>query len=156
MTTDSQIPPLKKEGIKRPRRRPNDELLREVIQSRAGIVAAVAQALGVAPRTVRGWRERSPRVRQMFDEAVSDTIDLAESRLLQGIKKGNVACIIFYLKCKAGWRERSEVEVTVPKAQEIQEGIEQAKRIIASAEGAGLINNLLAIAAGREPGVPLQ
>jgi hypothetical protein len=78
MTGNGHKPPVKSPGdILRKRKRPPDDLLREIVLSRGGIVAAVAAALDVAPRSVRTWRERSPRVRAMFEAAQLASVDMA-------------------------------------------------------------------------------
>ena len=104
------------------------------------------------------WREKSARVRSMFEAATLASIDLAESQLLRGIRNGNTACVIFYLKCKGGWSERAQIEITnsAQARPASGEAVAFAKKIVASPEGPELINKLLAIAAGRNPDAPLQ
>lgn len=132
-----------------PRRikRPTDDLLREVIQNAAGLTTAVAKFLDVDPSTVVRWK-KIPKIAKMFEQVERDKLDLAESTLLKGMKKGNVAFTIFYLKCKGGWREKIDVDLPA-QGKTIQEEVEFAKRIIQNTAGAELINRLLEIAAGR-------
>ena len=136
-----------------PRRikRPADDVLFEVIEKAAGLTTQIAKTLGVDPSTVLRWK-KIKRIGEKFARVEREKVDLAESKILQGMKNGNVACTIFYLKCKGGWREKSEVDVHMPPEEKVREETEIAKRIILSASGAELINKLLAIAAGREPG----
>lgn len=132
-------------------KRPPDEVLFEAIERAAGLTTQLARALGVDPSTVLRWK-KVKRIGDVFARVEREKVDLAESKILQGMKNGNVACTIFYLKCKGGWREKSEVDVHMPPEEKVHEETEIAKRIILSASGAELINRLLAIAAGREPG----
>ena len=52
---------------------------------------------------------KSKRTNEKLDAAVmagrSKTINFVASKLLEAIKKGNIPATIFFLKCKAGWRE---------------------------------------------------
>ena len=94
-------------------KRPPDHILAEIVMNKAGIVSAVAQALNASPRQVRRWRDGSKNVGRLFREAQEAVLDLAESKLIQNIKAGKTADIIWYLECKGkarGWVERSEVE----------------------------------------------
>jgi len=108
------IPPrIKDSGIIRRRKRPTDDVLIQMIEQKAGLVRPISEALGVAPRTVRGWREKSKKIASAFVEVRDGLLDLAESKLLQGIRSGNTACVIFYLKTQGkarGYIERQEVE----------------------------------------------
>lgn len=129
------------------KKRPADALLKEVIEKTAGLTTAIAKVLNVDPSTVLRWK-KIPKVARMFEQVERDKLDLAESTLLQGMKKGNVAFTIFYLKCKGGWREKIDIDLPA-QGKTVQEEVEFAKRIIQNAAGAELINRLLEIAAGR-------
>ncbi|HBO69168.1 MAG TPA: hypothetical protein DD658_03095, partial [Deltaproteobacteria bacterium] len=65
------------------KKRPNDVKLLEVIKAKAAVVSYVAEACGVDPRTVRRWKERSRKVRGMFDEVRESVLDLAEATLIK-------------------------------------------------------------------------
>jgi len=93
-------------------RRPPDEILKKVIQEKAGIVSYVAEALKVTSRQVYRWRNKSKKVEQWFAETRIAVTDLAEATLLKNIKAGKTADTIFYLKCHGkarGYVERMEV-----------------------------------------------
>jgi hypothetical protein len=135
----------------RGRKRPPDDLLFEAIEKTAGLTTQLAKLLHVDPSTVLRWR-KIPKIARVFERVEREKVDLAESKVLQGMKNGNVAFTIFYLKCKGGWREKTEVGLTIDPQDQVREETEIAKRIILSAAGADLINRLLAIASGREPG----
>ena len=80
-------------------KRPKDEVLRKVVEAKAGIVSAVAEALQVDVRTVQRWKARSRKVAKMFEDVHFARLDLAEAELIKAIKRGSVAAMIFYLKC---------------------------------------------------------
>ena len=93
-------------------KRPKDEVLRKVVEAKAGIVSAVAEALQVDVRTVQRWKARSRKVAKMFEDVHFARLDLAEAELIKAIKRGSVAAMIFYLKChgkQRGWVERQEI-----------------------------------------------
>ncbi len=95
-----------------PKRRPSDEILERVIREKAGIVSHVARALGVTPRAVQMWKKNNKKINRMFQSVRDEVLDLAESKLLQNIRAGKTAEIIFYLKCMGksrGYVERQEI-----------------------------------------------
>ena len=94
------------------KKRPSDEVLRKTIESKAGIVSAVAEALQVDVRTVQRWKQGSQRVARMFEDVLVARLDLAESTIIKAIRRDNITAAIFYLKCHGksrGWVERQEV-----------------------------------------------
>jgi hypothetical protein len=94
------------------KKRPSDEVLRKAIESKAGIVSAVAEALGVDVRTVQRWKQGSQKVFRMFEDVLVARLDLAESTIIKAIRRDNITAAIFYLKCHGkhrGWVERHEI-----------------------------------------------
>jgi len=93
-------------------KRPSNEVLRQVVLAKGGIVSYVAEALKVSPRTVRRWKSGSPKIRLMFRETSEALLDMAEAALIKNIKLGRTADTIFFLKCfgrSRGYTERLEV-----------------------------------------------
>ena len=94
------------------KKRPSDQVLRRTIESKAGIVSAVAEALQVDVRTVQRWKQGSQRVARMFEDVLVARLDLAESTIIKAIRRDNITAAIFYLKCHGkhrGWVERQEI-----------------------------------------------
>lgn len=90
--------------------------LAEVAQAllkHSGILSRAAEELECSRPTLQGYLERHPDLRKIADEAVELTIDLAETKLIEKIKRGNLGAIIFYLKTKGkhrGYVERQQVQ----------------------------------------------
>ncbi len=77
----------------------------------SGLVTSAARRLGCNPKTVYRNIERFPALRDVLTEARESSIDLAESKLMEAIKAGNLTAIIFFLKTQGksrGYSERSE------------------------------------------------
>lgn len=147
-----------------PKKRPTDEVLRELVMAKGGIVTYVAQACGTNPRTVRRWRETNKKVNDMFIEARENVLDMAEAGIIGSIKKGNVASMIWVLKCfgrPRGWIERADVHLDVPglSKAEIQEEVTFARRVVSDSTASRLACELLgrvALMDGKAPIVDIE
>jgi len=67
----------------------------------------------VAPRTVRGWREKSKKIASAFVEVTPGPSRSCGVEAPPGYPVGNTACVIFFLKTQGkarGYIERQEVE----------------------------------------------
>lgn len=138
-------------GIKKP---PFD-VLEKAVRAQAGIVSSVARVFEVDPSTVRRWRYGSRKIDALFQEVREETLDLAESKLLQNIKAGKTAEIIFYLKCMGksrGYVERSEISGTdgtpLVSAREIADDRRFVDRMIHDPEARKAYSVLLGRIAG--------
>ena len=66
-----------------------------------------------SPTTVSNYIKRHSSLQKVQDEITNQTLDLAESKLIQLIKDGDKTAILFYLKCKGkdrGYIEKPEIE----------------------------------------------
>ena len=84
----------------------------EALRRSVGIRSMAANLLGCAPNTVRNYIDRYPRLAQAETEILDFNLDLAEAKLQESIRKGNLTAVIFYLKCKGkerGYTERSQI-----------------------------------------------
>jgi DNA-binding Lrp family transcriptional regulator len=70
----------------------------------------IAKLVGCAPKTLR------KRFRDELDRGVVEANATVIGYLLAAAKAGNVAAIIFWLKTRAHWRERSAAENATPGA----------------------------------------
>ena len=80
-----------------------------------GLVTSTAKRLGCAPKTVYRYIDRFPALKDVLREARESSVDLAESKLIEAIKNGNLTAIIFFLKTQGksrGYTERSEPDLT--------------------------------------------
>ena len=88
------------------------------LRASAGIFSAAATILAqkygtCSPNTVRNYVMRYPSLQEVENEIREQTLDLAETKLVQAIGDGNMTAIIFYLKTKGrdrGYTERRELE----------------------------------------------
>jgi len=82
------------------------------IKESKGFLTLAAQKAGVSYITVWRYTQDFPLVKQAVEEAKETMTDFVESKLFEEIRKGNTACIIFYLKTKGksrGYIERHEI-----------------------------------------------
>ena len=83
----------------------------EAITDAGGILVAAAQKLKCNRRTVWDYCQNFDICAKARVDAEAATTDLAESKLVEQIREGNMTAIIFYLKTKAkarGYVERLE------------------------------------------------
>lgn len=95
----------------RPHRRPKFKVadVAAALQKSAGVLAGAAQILAQAygscdRETVRIYLKRYPRLRQIADETVERTLDLAEHKLIAAIDNDHDWAIRFYLETKGKHR----------------------------------------------------
>lgn len=83
------------------------------LESSAGIVSAAAMKLGCSGQTVRNYMAREAEIREARDNIREENLDLAETKLLMGIKSGNMTSVIFFLKTQGkarGYIEGREIQ----------------------------------------------
>tara|TARA_R110000824_G_scaffold364159_1_gene552502 strand:- start:299 stop:655 length:357 start_codon:yes stop_codon:yes gene_type:complete len=89
----------------------NEQII-EALEKSGGIVLRAAVKLGVNRQTIYNRLQKSPELKAAKISAEESGLDLAESKLMTNINKGDNTCIIFYLKTKGrkrGYIERQEV-----------------------------------------------
>jgi DNA-binding Lrp family transcriptional regulator len=87
--------------------------MREKVRHLAGLGVPqddIAKLVGCAPKTLR------KRFRNELDRGVVEANATVTGYLLAAAKAGNIAAIIFWLKTRAHWRERSAAENATPGA----------------------------------------
>lgn len=83
------------------------------LRASGGIIMTAAKKVGVDPTTLRRRIKAEPALKDAYEAISEEFVDLAESKLISLVKKGNVAAIIFTLKTKGkarGYVERQELE----------------------------------------------
>jgi len=86
--------------------------LLHALQEHQGLMAPAAAAAGITYQTARRYAQQHPEVRAAQEDARERLIDVAEGKLQELIRQGNLGAICFYLKCQAkhrGWVERGEI-----------------------------------------------
>ena len=90
--------------------------VKKALQEAKGFLTVAADSLGCTYITVLNYISRYPELDEIRKEAREKMKDYAETTLLSKIQKGDVACLLFFLKCQAkerGYVERQEL-VGVP------------------------------------------
>ena len=92
--------------------RMSEERIAEALVKSAGLYTPAAQLLGCERSSIHKRVAKSQALQDLCAKIKEQTIDLAEHRLMEHIRKGSLTAIIFYLKCQAkprGYVERQEV-----------------------------------------------
>ena len=101
--------------IKAPKNpRTNKEAVRNAIVKSRGLLSFAAQFLGCERATVYSYLEKWPDLKQVVADQREGLIDVAESRLLGNIDRGDTTAIIFFLKTQGrnrGYIERQDVNL---------------------------------------------
>ena len=91
---------------------PKDKFtIAQVIQAltkAGGIRLGAAMVLQCSPQTITNYCNRYPEIADAIPEIRANTLDLAETKLIEAIGKGNMTAIIFYLKTQG--KERGYIE----------------------------------------------
>src|SRR5947209_10664676 len=84
-----------------------NEAVRERVRHLAGVGVRqddIARIIGCAPKTLR------KRLREELDRGVAEANAAIAGCLFAAAKAGNIAAIIFWLKTRAHWRERTAAD----------------------------------------------
>src|SRR5438445_10093217 len=89
------------------------DAMREKVRYLAGVGVRqddIAKIVGCAPKTLR------KRLRDELDRGVAEANATISGYLFAAAKAGNIAAIIFWLKTRAHWRERTAADEATPAA----------------------------------------
>jgi len=78
-----------------------------LLKQNFGLKNITASQLKMSRQVVWQWEQKDPVFRECVLAIVDEMTDHVSGELLRLINSGNVAAIIFYLKCH-GWREQQE------------------------------------------------
>ena len=88
----------------------------------------IAIHIGIDPKTLRKW------FRDELDRgSIEATTKVAQSLFRMATEGNNVAAAIFWMKARAGWREKHEVELSTRVAREMTDA--ELMRIIEGSQG---------------------
>lgn len=96
----------------------------KAIKDSAGVKLLICQRLQCDRGTFDRYLAKFPEIKAAFDAEIEEVGDVVESKIIEGIREGNVALAIFYAKTKLkhrGYVERQEVENTQPVVIHIDE-----------------------------------
>jgi hypothetical protein len=94
--------------------KPKAPVLIETIREAKGNISAVADAFGVARKTVYDWIESMPTAQQALADARERSADTAISKLHDAVDDGNLNAIFYVINNspetkRRGWGPRHEV-----------------------------------------------
>lgn len=98
----------------------------ELLRISFGNLSATARALGCSRSDLVEAIAASPELQAAVQEARETLVDVAEARLLDLVRKGDVTATAFYLKTKGrnrGWCERWEEEQLRQHLDEVEKAI---------------------------------
>ena len=81
------------------------------LRESAGLQYIAATKLKCAPSTVTNYVKRNKHLQRVIEECREGVLDLAEGKILEKIRDGDIAAIIFFLKTKGknrGYIERPD------------------------------------------------
>lgn len=98
---------------KKPSKKPKIKVDYERVENLAGrglTKEQIARCLGMHPATLFRRQKDDERFLEAMKNGEAAAIAAVTGELLKNIKVGNVTAIIFYLKCRAGWKETTVLE----------------------------------------------
>lgn len=89
---------------------PDHILTIEEMAGNGATLDQIAAVLEIAPRTLDVWLQRED-IRRCYNRGKYKAINQIAGKLYSKALSGDVACMIFYLKTQAGWRETKDTEL---------------------------------------------
>jgi hypothetical protein len=87
----------------------------EALERALGVVSVAATQSGIGRTNHYLWIKNDEEYRAAVDSLQDVALDFAETQLLKNVRDGDIASVIFYLKCKGkrrGYVERQEIQLT--------------------------------------------
>jgi ACT domain-containing protein len=86
----------------------------EILEKNMGLVTPACKKFGNLSRSTHyKWMREFEGYKERVETIEDGNIDFAEGKLMEQMNEGNIAAILFYLKCKAktrGYIERQEIK----------------------------------------------
>ena len=79
----------------------------------------IARALGISPSTLYNRKRESAEFKEAIKNGRAKANVFVGGKLMEQVKKGNITAIIFYLKCRAGWKDNIPQEANAAPAVQI-------------------------------------
>lgn len=108
------------------RTKPKIELDLEKVEEYAGLGLTreeIALSLGVSYSTLNRWIKESDEVDAAMKRGRAKANIKVGNALMKAIEGGNVTAIIFYLKARAGWTEKQQIEAEIKSQENVPEGL---------------------------------
>ena len=94
---------------------PGNKKIIEVLEKTGGLIKPAAKNMRISRQCLYDWIKASTELQAAVNDCRESSIDLAESKLIKKIEKGDVISIIFFLKTQGksrGYVEKTETETT--------------------------------------------
>lgn len=72
----------------------------------------IADSLGISVSTLYGRKRESEEFEEAIKRGKAKGVAVVTNELMKQVKSGNVTAMIFFLKARAGWKEKNEVDLT--------------------------------------------
>lgn len=92
----------------------------------------IADYFGIVRNTFTAMMERDPDILERYKRGKAKAIGSVAKGLLQKAQAGDTACMMFYLKTQAGWRETDRLEHTGAEGQPIT--FQRIERVVIDAK----------------------
>lgn len=108
------------------RTKPKIELDLEKVEEYAGLGLTreeIALSLGISYSTLNRRIKESEDVDAAMKRGRTKANIKVGNALMKAIEGGNVTAIIFYLKARAGWTEKQQIEAEIKSQENVPEGL---------------------------------
>lgn len=123
-----EIRPLDRADGTQERVRRDKESFLLILAESTGIITLACQRAQIARTTFYNWYNGDSEFKTRVEEIKKEQIGTVEDRLFKAILEGNVAAMIFFLKCKhPGFKPKSEVSLD---SESIDKAIAELKKFI--------------------------
>ncbi|WP_281773681.1 phBC6A51 family helix-turn-helix protein [Haemophilus parahaemolyticus] len=72
----------------------------------------IADSLGISVSTLYGRKRENEEFEEAIKRGKAKGIAVVTNELMKQVKSGNVTAMIFFLKARAGWKEKNELDLT--------------------------------------------
>lgn len=100
-----------------------------------GLLGEAAAAAGVSRQTINNWQNDDPQFAQDIKDIDKGVGEFVVGKLMDLIMKGNVAATLFWIKCRLGWHEKQELEVTTGGGIDVEAAIRALRDEMKSGNG---------------------
>ena len=94
----------------------------EQLASRGLTLEQIASSMGFSVRTLMSRKTESAEIAEAIKRGKAKANIFVGGKLMQKIKAGDTASIIFYLKTRCGWKETQKIEADVTQ-RDVPEGL---------------------------------
>jgi len=86
----------------------------ESLAAQGMTIEQIAYALGIGESTLYDKKAKNPEMLEAIKRGQAKGIATISNALFNKGKAGDVTSMIFYLKCRAGWKEQTQERVDIP------------------------------------------